>query len=191
MKKIIFLFLSTIVTTTIFPGLNVQADESTSTTFDLSGNTSSQSLALEKVPTFDFGSVSISDKAIFLDTKGTSELQVSDLRGSGEGWSVQTRISSFIDSRNDKKSLRGAEFSLKAPPVTSVDLGNKSGEPKAGEVKLDDSPQTVFSAVTNEGMGGWMADFSSEDSAHLSIPSGNTQGSYSAELTWTLLNAPQ
>lgn len=47
-------------------------------------------------------------------------------------------------------------------------------------------PVDMFMAFANQGVGIWQTAFD----ANLKIPAGNVEGSYKADLTWTLTNAP-
>jgi len=175
------------------------------------GNTGS--LRLDVVPVFDFGTQNITtgDKSYFAELPEDQTLneeipyyvQVTDLRGSGDGWSLSAKMTQqFSDGTN---TLSGAEINLSnvgaeaqtgtTAPSTTID----------GTLKYDavnDTSIKIASAATNEGMGvsavrfGDTARYGStlnaDESVELTIPAATQvyQTTYQATIQWTLGATP-
>lgn len=142
-------------------------------------------LVLNQVTEFDFGQQEISGQKVeytLVDPTAALPTQISDLRGTGEGWNVSVAITKFLDG---DKELKGAVLALPAGNLTSSE--SQSAAPSANELTVNDSAQTAITAAVDSGLGVWDKDYSG---AKLTVPQGNLAGNYSATLTWTLTDGP-
>ncbi|MGX7418667.1 WxL domain-containing protein [Carnobacterium gallinarum] len=140
-------------------------------------------LNLDKAPAFNFGSQEIATTLKTYNADGDVPLTVSDIRGTGEGWTVNAKITTFAST---DRTLTGAEFILPAVVPTSPE-GNSPKPDDTKATTLNATDQQVFGAKKDTGLGQWKAKY---DKAELKIPSGNYAGKYSATIEWTLLAQP-
>lgn len=118
-------------------------------------------------------------------------LQVTDTRGTGEGWKVDVGLSDFTGKNKVTNKIKGAELTL---PVGTLTTGNAAGITEAAPVSSTVSlipagaTGTIFAATTDKGMGTWFSEFDKAVTT-LKIPAGNLADEYTATLTWTLTSA--
>src|SRR5690625_1855739 len=159
-------------------------------------------LTLDFVSSVAFGEHKVdSETAVYESETLRPFIQVTDRRGTAEGWSVTAQADSIeVDSEDEgaEATLPGAALTFSNGEVVST---GTSDEPvTAAEVVLNtggDSAQVVTAAV-DTGMGKWINRwFPSEDGAEsndnvtLEIPGGSaTQGAHTATVAWTLSDAP-
>ncbi len=152
-------------------------------------------LTLDYVPNFNFGEIEISSSTQTVkNTSVNPYVQTTDVRGTGEGWSLSLEISPFTSTT---ETLKGAIVTIggltssvtdtdstSTPPTSGTDLTFAVGEAAASNVLLNSG--------ANSGMGTWVSKFekAGEQSVSLTIPSGNKAGTYTSEFNWTLGNAP-
>jgi len=149
------------------------------------GNTGA--LRIDWVTPFEFGSHELSSgtQIYTLERNENPFVQVSDFRGTGQGWVLQVKASEFINDEN--KVLKGAELSLPAGTVSPYGE-NQSIKPESKAVVLSNELAEIMVATQDGGMGTWANEFDKE-SVTLTVPSGNYAGDYQAEITWTLTDA--
>ncbi|GKQ43303.1 hypothetical protein RD055328_12260 [Companilactobacillus sp. RD055328] len=173
---------------------------------------------LDVVPNYDFGIQKIDGSqlynALFWDSaKGAvvegrnsnPYVQVTDLREENTGWNVTVAMTKAFNTDVEGqtgKGLNGAILSLPQGEATPVDSTNTSTAPttmaigNGKTVGVNGDAATLMSADANAGTGSWM-DKMYDDPANntkpttLFVPAGNTAGTYTAELTWTLSDAPR
>ncbi|MBO0470288.1 WxL domain-containing protein [Enterococcus sp. DIV0242_7C1] len=163
---------------------------------DNSGGTGQTGLlTIDAVPQFDFKGEGLS--GTFTDTLTASQsaanytrnAQVTDRRGTGEGWSLGLNISPF---KSNGTALRGMTMSI--PVSVSPVNGNASNAPSIvnniqGIVDttngLDAGPIVV--AESGEGLGTWVTEF---QNAEVTISDGNVAGAYHSTFTWSLSALP-
>lgn len=178
---------------------------------------------------FKFGTVTISGnaadyhplylKANVLDENGkvTDPLQskyvphyvqVTDNRGTNEGWQLTVSATPFkgtkVDTKADLKAtlmLGTSEFSSPVKPVDGKDF---KPEKLNTNIKLTSEPQTLIEAKENQGMGSWATVFSNNKIADisnldtnpnitLSVPADSKKDpneEYKSTITWTLSSTP-
>ncbi|PEF42455.1 peptidase [Bacillus cereus] len=150
-------------------------------------------LTIDNVTPLEFGEHELNGGKVEYTTMSKSpNVQVSDNRGEGQGWTLQVTSTSFKDINDDTKILKGAVVSLPAGKMKTTE-GNVSKEPTPKAVVLDtDSPltQAIMTAEQNEGMGTWIDSFDANQ-VKIDVPGGNYAGEYVSTLTWTLLDVPQ
>lgn len=155
-------------------------------------------LTLDYVCSLDFGSHSIESEAtIYESTVLRPFIQVTDRRGTGDGWHVTAQLSAFANET--ETTLPGAVLTLKNGSVISTTTG---GEPTANDpvaLYAGGAAEIVVNAQENEGLGTWITRWfpvnpsvpNVNDSVTLEIPAGAaTVGDHQATITWTLHDAP-
>ncbi|MBC1307728.1 WxL domain-containing protein [Listeria booriae] len=153
------------------------------------GNTGA--LTIDFLSNIDFGDQKISNSTqTYKALNKNPYIQVTDKRGTGDGWVLTAVATNFKDNA---KVLKGAQMSFKNGQVrTKAD--NQSAAPTASDITLNSNAQTVFSAGENAGMGTWLDVYDGTDGANenvtLSVPSGNLAGDYTSSITWSLENTP-
>ena len=157
---------------------------------DPTGNTGD--LRIDYMSKIDFGKQTISGKTETYTAEKpalTTEVQVSDLRGTGAGWNLQVSYDTEKPGfTSEDKTLSGAELTLPSGTAKSV-ADNKATPPATSEVVVNDAAQNIMTAAANTGLGTW-ADEMDTANVSLKVPSGNLVGDYTATLVWTLSDAP-
>ena len=180
-------------------GSSVMAEpvtESSNAVFELKpgGN-----VAIESVPSFNFGEQMISATTeTYLDESTNPSVRISDLRGTEEGWSLSLGATAFKTA--EEKQLMGAIMYINgieignpnenispAPTATLGSIEFGEGEDGAGVENM------ILNAEEGAGSGEWLGNFydDSENLVELEVPAGNKVGEYTSTLTWTLSDAPQ
>lgn len=158
-------------------------------------------LTLDYVSSFSFGSQEISsDTQIYESSVLRPFIQVSDRRGTAEGWGVTASLSDFTAGSESEEgsSLPGARLTLDGGSLqTSVE----SPSPYAYqgiELHAGGEEVPVLWANAGTGTGTWTNRwFSSQETAErndnvtLEVPAGSaTIGEHSGTITWSLIDAP-
>lgn len=168
----------------------VDPDDNDGQTNDPTGDTGN--LRIDYVSNIDFGTQTIgsSIKTYTAQKPNKSMLaQVSDLRGTGAGWTLQVNYDGkgFTDGDN---TLKGAKLTLPTGEAATTADNIAVDQPAATyNVSVNDSAQTIMSAAANKGLGVW-GDKMDPAAVHLEVPAGNLAGNYTATLVWTLSDAP-
>lgn len=174
-------------------------------------------LSIDYVSNFHFGNqlISAEDRTynVKLDVIKTADgknverapfVQVTDKRGSNNGWTLQVQQKTpFLTS--GAKELKGAYLSL-MNPVVKTTKDNQAAPPEAEAKKIILTPgksgsaggaQTVLTAKRNTGMATWIESFgnnqSGPSSVQLFVPGISEKikdATYSAILTWILVDSP-
>lgn len=151
-------------------------------------------LTIDNVSPFVFGTQKLTGKkATFYSTTTDGNVQVTDKRGTGVGWTVQVRSSDFVDSQNATNILKGAQVNIPVGTISS-DTDNSSTAPTASAVALNTTDTTIFNAAAQSGLGSWVDKFdgtTNESKVSIEIPAGSMKGSYVSTITWTLSDAPK
>ncbi|MDW5525552.1 WxL domain-containing protein [Carnobacterium maltaromaticum] len=153
-------------------------------------------LSIDYVSNIKFGEHKITGKDIAYKAKNANPfIQVTDLRGAGEGWHLSAKMSEF-KSRN--KVLRGATLAFKDGVVKAGSKSNISLAPTKSDVLFDnDEGKPFMSAKDKGGRGTWLTVWSGADQANEAIqlnvvagtPEANTE--YTSSITWELADAPK
>lgn len=160
-------------------------------------------LTLDFVSSVVFGEHDIDSETTTYHSKTLRPfIQVTDRRGTAEGWSVTAKASRFTvenEAGDVESTLPGAVLTFSNGSVIST---SKSDKPTpAEEVGLSaggDSAKVVHADV-NTGMGKWInrwfpsedADEGFNDNVTLEVPAGAaTTGEHIATISWTLSDAP-
>ncbi|QKE71463.1 WxL domain-containing protein [Arthrobacter citreus] len=158
-------------------------------------------LTLDYVSSVQFGSKEISGSAMTYSSKSKKPfIQVSDRRGTGNGWKVTAKASQFKSGSSD--TLPGAVLTFKNG--TAVSPGDGAAPNPAQTITLNtdgSTAATVVTAAAGTGLGTWVTtwlgpnpdvnDGAENNNVTLTIPGGSaTVGNHEAVVTWTLLDAP-
>lgn len=153
------------------------------------------SLTIDNVSPLRFDTHQLESGAVEYTTiTKNPNVQITDKRGTGAGWTLQVVTSPFKDQTDGTKILKGAIVTLPIGEVES-NAGNVSPAPELREVQLGtDSEttdlQTLMRADVNTGLGTWVNKFDPSN-VKIYVPSGNLAGDYVSTLTWSLVDAPQ
>lgn len=158
---------------------------------DVTGNTGP--LTIDYASSLDFGShdIEVAAQTYTLQTPETPYVQVSDRRGTQEGWELNVQASNFtLDGVN---TLDGAALSFGQGDVRSNLDQPLEAEPTTYPVQTlvtGGDAQTVTSADAGEGIGTWLTVWDNNE-VELFIPQGAASpGTHTSTLTWTLTDAP-
>lgn len=150
-------------------------------------------LTIDYVTPLEFGEQKLTGtEAVYQTTSKLPNVQISDKRGQGQGWTLKVKSSEFVDSTNQTQTLKGATVTLPVGTIKSVE-GNVSTAPTANEAILESdnaSEHVLMTAAATAGLGTW-EDLFDASKVQITVPSGNLVGDYSSSLTWTLEDAPQ
>ncbi|CAD5898794.1 conserved exported hypothetical protein [Carnobacterium maltaromaticum] len=173
---------------------------------DPSGETGNEGvLTIDHVAILNFGSQKLSGKKVvysnIVGAVNSPNVQVTDKRGTEEGWRVMVSQTPFVDVTPNKggKEL-AAQLTLPAGTIESVDASNVSLPPVSSEVvEVNASPSLLMKAspgvetpgvpTKGQGAGTWINSLP-EAEIKLAIPAGNTVGEYISTMTWSLMDAP-
>ncbi|WP_242365804.1 WxL domain-containing protein [Enterococcus faecalis] len=146
------------------------------------GNT--EALRIDLAPNFHFGKFSVgSGEKIANNTRKNSNLQVTDGRGTLEGWVVSV---SRTDFKNGDHLLPAA---LTLSPGEVSDGKNNKVELTGNSTKkvvVNTEAQPIFSANKNEGGGTYYQNFDGERATLAFNSNEAKKGLYNAEIKWTL-----
>ena len=151
-------------------------------------------LVIDVVSDFTFENGKIESKTVtynaVIPTDKTLGTQVTDMRGTGAGWDLTAKISDF-ENADKTKVLKGAQLLIPEGNVSTTSV-SKDNPAISKSVTLNATEQSIFSASQDSGMGTWSTDFEGKGN-HVSIvvPDGNYADSYSAEIVWSLQDAPK
>jgi hypothetical protein len=152
------------------------------------------SLTIDHVSPLEFDTHQLASGSVeYTTTTQNPNVQVTDTRGTGAGWTLQVSTLPFVDQTDNSKILKGAVVTL--PIGTAVSPGNISIAPEMYEVQLgtdsvETTPQVLMKAQADTGMGTWVDKFD-PSAVKISVPSGNLAGDYVSTLKWSLVDAPQ
>lgn len=163
-----------------------------------SGTGNTGSLTINYASNIKFGDKKISGKDItYNGLNATPDIQVTDLRGTGAGWSLSAKTTGFANT-SGKKVLRGAELSFKNGQVKAGSKANVSLVPVASNVVFNnDKFQAVMSAKKDAGKGTWINVWSGTDqnneNVQLKVIAGTAEANteYTSTITWELADAPK
>ena len=151
------------------------------------------SLTIGSAPILNFGTNNISSAVDTIEATTVSEpVQVSDLRGSGEGWNLNVSLSPFIHSDGTTETLQGASIQIDKSTVSGANetVGNTPTVPADLEITADNTETPVFIAETGHGMGVWEIEWEATDVDLIVYPGTAHIGTNTATLTWSLQTAP-
>ena len=159
------------------------------------GTGNAGALTLDHVSNIQFGTQKIMSGNTTYNAKNKDPfVQVSDKRGTGEGWSLTAKASEFKSDSGEV--LRGAILSFKNGQVKSQ-TSNVSTPPTANDVVFDNTDSKVLMlAEVDAGRGTWLDVFSGTEgdnsNVQLNVLAGSADAqNYTATMTWELSDAPK
>ena len=173
------------------------------------GNITGQNgpLSLDYVSHLDFGNQEISTSEEIYSSETTEPyIQVTDLRGSGEGWDVTAEVSNFISDEDGTVSLPSSSIQLNNGDTVSTSESANPVVPASINLVTGGDSTTVVSAAsrvaeepvnTAQGLGTWVTRWlagegnTENGNVTLTVPGSTaTAGSHTATITWTLETGP-
>ena len=153
-------------------------------------------LSLDWVPRLGFGTANEISPQISEHVTTTQKpyVQVSDLRGTGEGWKLTASLRPFMQGAAE--SLKGSYITFETATTKTAAAAMTAPIPATGIMLTSDNEEiniATAGSTENQGMGTWVIRwFSGEDNyIKLVVPrSAATVGLHSTVITWTLHNAP-
>lgn len=157
-------------------------------------------LSLDYVPTLDFGTQLITGGVETYEATDTRAfIQITDKRGTDEGWQVSAQLSDFTSTANATRTLPGAVINFGNASLATTGT-NQSAAPTTGNFALTagGSSAIVVNAPVNTGMGTWVNRWfattltdPTNDNVTLTVDTANAlANTYEATITWTLSEAP-
>ena len=151
-------------------------------------------ITLTSAPVLDFDTHNISGATMEYEVIGDeNRVQVSDLRGSGEGWTLTAKLSVFRhnDAENGSETLQGAFITVTNPAVTSNST-IATASPTAETFTLTSGSDSVdiIRADLTQGMGVWDSLWT-RTNTKLTVLVGTAKlGDSYATIDWNLQVAP-
>lgn len=179
--------------------VNLQADES-----------GAGGVSLVQVPTLTFADKTLTGTADHTDLTVGNNLVVKN-GGAVSGWKVTASATAMRDKANTDQLLNGGSYDLKSDGPDALAVGadyttpDTTNSTKATvnsatatdnttfnglhmDTGEDMSSRPVMSAIANQGIGTFSANFGSK--SQLNIPASAVAGQYESTITWTLTNTP-
>lgn len=154
-------------------------------------------LSIDYVSNIKFGKQKISGKDMTYSALNAAPfVQVTDLRGAGEGWNLSAKISDFSSITN--QLLKGATLSMKSSEVKAASTGNVTKAPVQSDITFDNKEsKVVMNAANKSGRGTWVDVWAGTDQANekvqLKVVAGTAEAdtAYAATIIWELADAPK
>lgn len=184
--------LSMAAATTVSAASRVGDDDlggKSNATVEFTGGT----IKLDKVPELDFGSHGIAAEAEAYAADSVSDIiQVSDLRGTGEGWDLMVSLSNFHHASDNAVTLKGAKIQISNPVVKALNGTTAEAPAVDSEITLSSGnvETLLLKAGDNEGMGVWGLEWKAAETKLLVNPGTARTGKSIATLTWSLQTTP-
>ena len=147
-------------------------------------------LKLQAAPALDFGQHEISAAVQVYTAESVGDpVRISDLRGSGEGWSLTVALSKFQLKEDGGDTLAGAVINTSAPTVktNAENLGKPPVQVTEIELTSDGTVTRVWNAEEKSGMGVWELEWIAGNTTLTVYPGTAEEGDSEAVLTWNLL----
>lgn len=186
--------LAFILVTAIVLGMATSVFASTKETtasVEFSENPEVNKLELVTAPAFDFGDNELpSGGETITATAISNDLQISDTRGTFEGWLVTAKLSNFSTSEISD-SMPGAYINLTDGEISRVGNGTSASPTLEDSISLisgaeDSTP--IISAAANAGIGTWAINWIN-DNASLTVLDTPAKGINTATINW-IVTAP-
>jgi hypothetical protein len=153
-------------------------------------------LTLDYVSSVHFGEQMIeADTQIYESATLRPFIQVTDRRGTGEGWNVTAQASYFTSG--EEVSLPGALLTFSGGEAVSTSTSDAPRPHDPVTLYTGGDAANVVTAGEDQGLGSWITRwFPAEEAAYndnvtLEVPAGAaTTGEHAAVITWTLTSGP-
>ncbi|HFD0793059.1 TPA: WxL domain-containing protein [Enterococcus faecium] len=145
-------------------------------------------LTLDAVPSFDFGKQNITTNTQTYNAQSESIATVSDLRGTAAGWNLTVKQDTQLKT-TENDVLVGAQLQLSDGSLETT--GNDTATVSNGVLVPEGAALKVLDAESGKGTGTFSAKWATTG-ATLEVPGSSTKlaKQYTADLTWTLTDAP-
>ncbi|MCM3087528.1 WxL domain-containing protein [Bhargavaea ginsengi] len=152
-------------------------------------------LTLDYVSSINFGENEIKTTAQKYQSSTLRPfIQVTDRRGTGEGWNVTAQMSNF--TVDEQVTLPGSLLTLSNGSVISTSKSDAPVPNNPVELNPGGTEVKIVTADQNAGLGSWITRWlagntESNENVTLEVPAGMaTQGNHTAVITWTLTAGP-
>lgn len=150
-------------------------------------------LTIDAASFISFGAIKIGERSKVAQVPQGEKLgiQIRDVRGTGEGWSLNVKMSPFKSLQHPDKAITPL---LELPEGTLKNgINDNFRGPTNVPVQVNQTFQPLLVAENNQGMGQWLLLFEkgSTKVKLTNIPSDSLSGDYSADIDWQLTNAPR
>lgn len=150
-------------------------------------------LTIDAVSFISFGAIKIGEPSKVAQVPQGEKLgiQIRDVRGTGEGWSLNVKMSPFKSPQHPDKSITPL---LELPEGTLKNgINDNFRAPTNFLVQVNQTFQPLLVAENNQGMGQWLLLFENKSSKVrlTNIPSDSLSGNYTADIDWQLVNGPR
>lgn len=154
-------------------------------------------LTLDYVSSVYFGEQMIeAETQIYESTTLQPFIQVTDRRGTGEGWNVTAQLSSFMNE--EEVTLPGSVLTFSDGEAVSTSRSDAPEPNNLVVLNTGGDAAEVVTAAEDEGLGSWITrwfptedEAATNDNVTLEVPAGTaTEGEHTAVITWTLTSAP-
>lgn len=150
-------------------------------------------LTIDAVSFISFGTIKIGEKSKVAQVPPGEKLgiQIRDVRGTGEGWSLNVKISPF---KNLEHTDQLTTPLLNLPKGTLKNgIDDNFNPPTNSGIQVNQEFQSLLIAEKGKGLGQWLLLFENEQNKVklIDIPSSNLLGNYTADIDWQLVNAPR
>lgn len=119
------------------------------------------------------------------DGNPDKQVIVSDFRGSHDGWTLNVKMTPFVNTKNNKDGISGSQLTL---DVVKDDTKGKAVAPLLTKVVVNQEGNTLINADSDQGTFTNTFDLA----GNLHIPAAGNEsiqsGTYQSTVTWTLLN---
>lgn len=149
----------------------------------------SSNIELTAAPDLDFGQVTLSATDPSTGTANPTTSVTVENPGVASGWSVSATLGDFM---NGSTVLKGAQVNLAEGSVTNSASGTTDfvGLPEIKTVDLSKDATKIMTATAVNGGFQGVGKTENTRTATLTVPAGNVEGTYTADLTWTLGDTP-
>ena len=161
-------------------------------------------LQINHVSSLNFGKdIEITPKKVVANEKSgkTPFFQVSDLRGTGDGWALRAKLSDFEKNDDSKKPIKAATITFNNQVIkTSNDTEeNKPEGVSTITLNAGGSKEIFMKALKENGRGTWLATYpkveeeSDNQNVVFSAPTASIDANseYKATITWELFDGPE
>lgn len=150
------------------------------------GNTGA--LTVDYVSNLVFGTQKIKDAA-YHPTNTNPHVQVTDKRGTGEGWNLTAKLNEF---KGGSDVAAGAALTFKSGEVKSASTTTAPISPATVVLNAGADSSSMMSAAKDAGKGTWV-DLFKDENISFTVPAGNVKSGveYKATVDWTLTATPK
>lgn len=173
-------------------------NESAITTFELLENQNGLSVSAEDL---SFGTHELTKEDLKVEAQESMAISIAELSGKKPGWTLKAKLDSFKDKQNSidnaelffpvvipKSEIEGLPMGIE-PDVFKDDtsfLDNQNGK----IVHVSSDSIKLAEAKDGKGFGKWVLPYEDDKKIQLRVPAGQKEGTYIAELVYTIEEGP-